>query len=177
MKKRIGILFAMAILMGIPFAVNASETSGSDDKAIKSYGSIIYENGYGESVKIYAEDIALLQEKLASVPDEIFDPAIYVQTKALTRAWEYRDMTDQDHMISYETDLDITGGEWDYMMNPKTEILEELEEIEEEPEITDQMEAPEMSVSGNDIEGEAPERSVSENDIGEDIEKEGEENQ
>lgn len=91
MKKRTGILLAMAIFMGIPFVVKASEVSGFDD-TLKSYGSIFYEDATG-SVKIYAEDIALLQEKLDSIPDEIFDPILYSHN----HVWEYINITDQSH--------------------------------------------------------------------------------
>lgn len=92
MKKRTGILFAMVILIGIPFAAKASETSGPDDRVIRSHGTIIYEDDNG-SVRIYAEDIALLQEKLASIPDEIFDPILYSHT----HVWEYIDITEESH--------------------------------------------------------------------------------
>lgn len=93
MKKRTGILFAMAILIGIPFVAKAaSGDSEADDNSIKSHGSIIYEDQNG-SVKIYAEDIELLQEKLASIPDEIFDPVLYSHA----HVWEYRDVTNQSH--------------------------------------------------------------------------------
>lgn len=96
MKKRTGILFAMVIFIGIPFVVRASEISKSDAKAIKSYGSIIYKNNHGGSVRIYTEDIVLLQEKLASVPDEIFDPAIYAHAKVR----EYKDITNQVEVLA-----------------------------------------------------------------------------
>lgn len=92
MKKRVGILAAMAILMGIPFAAKAAEVLEDDGNAVKSYGTIVYEDKNG-SVKIYAEDIALLQEKLASVPEEIFDPVLYSHT----HVWEYKDITEQSH--------------------------------------------------------------------------------
>lgn len=92
MKKRIGILCAMIILIGIPCVVKAAESSGSDDAVLKSYGNIFYEDATG-SVRIYAEDIALLQEKLASIPDEIFDPVLYSHT----HVWEYIDITEQGH--------------------------------------------------------------------------------
>lgn len=88
MKKR-GILFAMVVLMGIPFAVKASETG---NVGIKSHGNIFYEDVNG-SVKIYAEDILLLQKKLESIPDEIFDPVLYSHN----HVWEYKDITDQGH--------------------------------------------------------------------------------
>lgn len=92
MKKRIGIFCAMVILIGIPFAAKAAEASGTDEAAVKSYGTIVYEDKNG-SVRIYAEDIALLQEKLASVPEEIFDPVLYSHT----HVWEYEDITEQSH--------------------------------------------------------------------------------
>lgn len=92
MKKRIGIFWAMVILIGIPFAAKAAESSGTDEETVKSYGTIVYEDQNG-SVRIYAEDIALLQEKLASVPEEIFDPVLYSHT----HVWEYKDITEQSH--------------------------------------------------------------------------------
>ncbi len=112
MKKRIGILLAMAILMGIPYAVKAAEPSGTE-KAVKSYGTIVYEDKNG-SVRIYAEDIALLQEKLASIPDEIFDPVLYSHT----HVWEYIDVTDQGHTKH----CDICGSKYD-VTNAHSEAL------------------------------------------------------
>lgn len=94
LRKRTGFLLAMIIFIGLPLVVRAS--AESDDTAIKSYGSIIYQNDHGGSVRIYAEDIALLQEKLASVPDEIFDPAIYAQTQVR----EYKDITNHNEKVS-----------------------------------------------------------------------------
>lgn len=105
MKKRIGILCAMAILTGIPVVAKAAAGDyEADDTGIKSYGSIIYEDKNG-SVKIYAEDIELLQEKLASIPDEIFDPVLYSHS----HVWEYRDVTDQSHTKH----CDICGSKYD----------------------------------------------------------------
>lgn len=92
MKNKIGVLSAIGILIGIPLAVKAAEIPEPDDTDLKSYGSIVYEDPNG-SVKIYADDIVLLQEKLASVPDEIFDPILYSHT----HVWEYINITDQSH--------------------------------------------------------------------------------
>lgn len=92
MKKKTGILFAMVILIGIPLAVKASEGSEFDDKTTKSYGSVVYKDD-DEPVRICAGDIALLQEKLASIPGEIFDPALYSHT----HVWEYADITELGH--------------------------------------------------------------------------------
>lgn len=111
MKKKMGILFAMTILIGIPLAVKASELSEFDDKTIKSYGSIVYEDVNG-SVRIYAEDVALLQEKLASIPDEIFDPVLYSHT----HVWEYINITEQNHTKHCK----ICGSKYD-VVNPHTE--------------------------------------------------------
>lgn len=115
MKKSVGILCAMAILIGIPVVTKAAAgDSEAEDKAIKSYGSIIYEDKNG-SVKIYAEDINLLQEKLSSIPDEIFDPVLYSHN----HVWEYRDVTDQSHTKH----CDICGSKYD-VTNMHSEILE-----------------------------------------------------
>ncbi len=115
MKKRVGILFAMAILMGIPFAVKASE---SNQTSIRSYGNIFYEDATG-SVKIYAEDIAFLQEKLSSIPDEIFDPVRYSHN----HVWEYKDITDQGHTKH----CDVCGSKYDvinmHAMDEQTECI------------------------------------------------------
>lgn len=115
MKKRVGILFAMIILIGIPFAVKASE---SDQTSIRSYGNIFYEDATG-SVKIYAEDIAFLQEKLSSIPDEIFDPLLYSHD----HVWEYRDITDQGHTKH----CDVCGSKYDvinmHTMDEQTECI------------------------------------------------------
>lgn len=108
MKKGIGILFAMAIFIGIPVAVKASGASIIADEAINSYGSIIYEDANG-SVRIYADDIALLQEKLASIPDEIFDPVLYSHA----HVWEYVNVTDQGHTKHCA----ICGSKYDVVSN------------------------------------------------------------
>lgn len=108
MKKGIGILLAMAIFIGIPVAVKASGASIITDGAINSYGSIVYKDANG-SVGIYAEDIALLQEKLASIPDEIFDPILYSHA----HVWEYLDVTDQGHTKHCA----ICGSKYDVVSN------------------------------------------------------------
>lgn len=92
MKKKPGfLLLALMIFVGIPFLTKASETK---DSTIKSSGSIVYESSSG-SVQLYAEDIALLQEKLATVPEEIFDPFLYSHT----HTWEYINITANTHTI------------------------------------------------------------------------------
>lgn len=53
------------------------QVSAAEEKTgISSTGSIVYKNGTN-SAAIYAEDIALLQEKLCSVRAETYDPASY----------------------------------------------------------------------------------------------------
>lgn len=54
--------------------IQVSATEG--ETSILSTGSIVYKNGT-DSVAIYAEDIALLKEKLCRVRAEIYDPASY----------------------------------------------------------------------------------------------------
>lgn len=54
--------------------IQVSATEG--ETSISSTGSIVYKNGT-DSVAIYAEDIALLKEKLCRVRAEIYDPASY----------------------------------------------------------------------------------------------------
>lgn len=90
MRKTIGVLVALLIFIGIPLVVKA--TSGSENSNIKSYGNIIYKDSTG-SVELYAEDIALLQEKLSSVPDEIFDPILYSHM----HEWEYININKNTH--------------------------------------------------------------------------------
>jgi len=177
MQKRIGILCAMAIMIGIPLAAKASEAS---DTAIQSYGNFFYESADG-SVRFYSEDLALLQEKLSSVPDEIFDPALYSPRR-------YGDAAEQSHDIytpeketpytvfdapSHTSDFEgiiteekmrVTGlGEsealdMDMDMEAEEDLQPESEKTEENmatsaPEVTsapDVDELPEISVSGND---------------------------
>ena len=59
---------------------------------IESYGNIVYEDENG-SVEIYAEDIAFLQEKLSSIPEEIFNPAFYSRI----HDWKYIDVNEKNH--------------------------------------------------------------------------------
>ncbi len=158
MQKRIGILCAMVILIGIPLAAKASEAS---DAAIKSYGSFVYDGADG-SVRFYSEDLALLQEKLSSVPDEIFDPALY-------SPWESVDVTEQSHnTYTPEEEMPYTvfaapSGTSDGLEVTEPEILDMDMGAEEElqPEsgkteenmvtsAPDSDELPEISVSGND---------------------------
>lgn len=60
---------------------------------IRSNGNIVYKDENG-SVKIYTEDIALLQEQLSSIPEDIFEPALYSRT----HDWEYIDVNEISHM-------------------------------------------------------------------------------
>lgn len=90
MRKKIGIFAALLFFIGIPLAVKATYENGNSD--IKSCGSIIYKDNSG-SVELYAEDIALLQEKLASVPEDIFDPVLYSHM----HEWEYINVNQYTH--------------------------------------------------------------------------------
>lgn len=92
MRKKIGIgvFAALLILIGIPLAAKADPER--ENSNIKSYGSIIYKDSSG-SIELYAEDIALLQEKLASVPDEIFDPILYSHM----HEWKYININRTTH--------------------------------------------------------------------------------
>lgn len=149
----------MAIMIGIPLAAKASEAS--DTAAIKSYGSFFYDGADG-SVRFYAEDLALLQEKLSSVPDEIFDPALY-------SLWENGDVTEQSHNTytpeeempdtvfvapSGTSDgLEVTELETlDMDMGAEGELQPESGKTEETmvTSAPDSDELPEISVSGND---------------------------
>ena len=90
MRKKTGLIVAILIFIGIPLAVKATEESGNSN--MKSCGSIIYRDSSG-SIELYAEDIAFLQEKLASVPDEIFDPILYSHM----HEWEYINVSQTTH--------------------------------------------------------------------------------
>ncbi len=90
MRKKIGVLIALLVFIGLPLAAKA--TSESRNFNIKSCGNIIYRDNSG-SIELYAEDIALLQEKLSSVPDKIFDPVIYSHM----HVWEYIDINRNTH--------------------------------------------------------------------------------
>ncbi len=78
MKRNIvKIIMAVFLFISIPCSCYAYANSVVVPEInIRSYGNIVYEDENG-SVKIYAEDIAFLQEKLSSIPEEIFDPAVY----------------------------------------------------------------------------------------------------
>lgn len=92
MKRKKVLLLAMAalIIIGIPLFTKASEAR--DGSSIKSTGNIVYKSNDG-SVEMYAEDIAFLQERLASVPDEIFSPVLYSHS----HSWKYIDITSKQH--------------------------------------------------------------------------------
>ncbi len=81
MKRNIAkIILAALFFIYIPCSCYAYANSAEVPEVnIRSYGSIVYEDENG-TVKIYAEDIAFLQEKLSSIPKEIFDPAVYSHT-------------------------------------------------------------------------------------------------
>lgn len=134
-----------------------------------SRGNMIYWDG-DEKAGIYTADILLLQEKLAGISGEIFDPAGYAHADgAGDRTWVEYDLDDvfvEEEPETVEVPV-MTAGETE--QGEPTEITEEndlseiLEEETEEPEIleeeTGDMEEPEMtetkeppmeSVSGND---------------------------
>lgn len=91
MKRKALLLAAVVFICGIPLLTKASETKATSS-GIKSIGNIVYQSRAG-SVELYAEDIALLQEKLDSVPDEIFNPVLYSHM----HSWEYIDITAKRH--------------------------------------------------------------------------------
>ena len=91
MKRNMAFMLALFIFIGIPLLTKASETKATSS-GIKSVGNIVYQSRAG-SVELYAEDIALLQEKLNSVPDEIFNPILYSHM----HSWEYIDITAKRH--------------------------------------------------------------------------------
>lgn len=90
MRKKTGVLIAMMIFIGLPLVVKATSESGNPN--IKSQGSIIYKDSSG-AIELYAEDIAFLQEKLSSLPDEIFDPVLYSHM----HEWEYINVNKNTH--------------------------------------------------------------------------------
>lgn len=92
MKRKKALLLAMAslIIIGIPLFTKASEIR--EVSSIKSTGNIVYKSSAG-SVELYAEDIAFLQERLNTIPDEIFSPTIYSHI----HNWEYFDIKSKSH--------------------------------------------------------------------------------
>lgn len=95
MKQNIkkGILIALVfIFISIPCYVYADMVEMPDIN-IRSYGNIVYKDENG-SVEIYAEDIALLQEQLSSIPEDIYESALYSRT----HDWEYIDVNEITHM-------------------------------------------------------------------------------
>lgn len=91
MKRNMAFMLTLFIFIGIPLLTKASDTKATSS-GIKSIGNIVYQGRAG-SVELYAEDIALLEEKLASVPDEIFNPILYSHM----HSWEYTDITAKRH--------------------------------------------------------------------------------
>ncbi len=93
MKRNIAkIILAAFFFISIPCSCYAYANSVEVPEInIRSYGNIVYEDENG-SVKIYAEDIAFLQEKLSSIPKEIFDPAMYSHVHER----KYIDVIDQE---------------------------------------------------------------------------------
>lgn len=57
-----------------------------------SHGNLIYEGKRG-SVALYAADIRLLEEKIATIPERCFDPVCY----AHTHNWEYCRINEKTH--------------------------------------------------------------------------------
>lgn len=95
MKKNIkkGILIAFVfIFISIPCYVYADLVEMPDIN-IRSYGNIVYKDENG-SVEIYAEDIALLKEQLLSIPEDIYESALYSRT----HDWKYIDVNEITHM-------------------------------------------------------------------------------
>lgn len=88
--RRVGqillLLFVLCLGTGIPkMYVKAAQTS-------VSHGNLIYGEGY-RNASLYAEDIILLEEKLASIPERCFDPLCY----AHTHNWEYCQINERTH--------------------------------------------------------------------------------
>lgn len=108
-RRNICLLLACIFFIGIPGIARAAAA----DTGIKSKGNIIYESSAG-SVKLYAEDIALLQEKISSIPEEIFDPYLYSHS----HQWEYLDVTKETH----KKHCSACGSAYD-VINPHTAAL------------------------------------------------------
>lgn len=67
---RIGILLAgMVIILGIAVRADAAEVAASR-------GTFLFRSTEGD-VSIWAEDIALLQDKISGISEEVFDPGYY----------------------------------------------------------------------------------------------------
>ena len=89
MRRKAALLLAAMFLIGLPLLAKASEEKSS---SIKSSGNIVYQSAAG-SVELYTEDIAFLQERLASVPEKIFSPVLYSHS----HSWKYIDITSKSH--------------------------------------------------------------------------------
>lgn len=95
MKRNIskGILIVLVfVFVSIPCYAYAADLVELPEINIGSYGSIVYQDANG-SVEIYAEDIVLLQEKLESIPEDIFTPAFY----SSIHDWQYIDKNEETH--------------------------------------------------------------------------------
>lgn len=84
--------------MAIPcFAVYADLKLPAPEIELKSYGNIIYEDENG-TVQLYADDIALLKEKISSIPEDIFDAGIYSHV----HEWKYINVNEETHTRTCE---------------------------------------------------------------------------
>lgn len=89
MKKK-KICLALAVLSVLAFGMTAF-AAGTDDAmtAIRSQGALVYRSAAG-NVALYSDDIALLAEKISTMPEETYDPHAY----AHTHVWDYTDRED-----------------------------------------------------------------------------------
>ena len=95
MKRNIakGILIGLVfVFISIPCYAYAADLVELPEINIRSHGNIVYQDANG-LVEIYAEDIVFLQEKLESIPEDIFTPAFY----SSIHDWKYIDMNEENH--------------------------------------------------------------------------------
>jgi len=87
----------MWMILAAVFALSLGASPGTGvvqakESALSSRGSIIYQQD-GKEAALYAEDLFLLEDRLSTIPEDIFDPACYTHT----HQWEYRDINEKTH--------------------------------------------------------------------------------
>ena len=111
MNRKIIIAVLLSVCMLFPVRVSAAEESGPD---IRTRGCITYTDG-GGTVRIYKEDFTLLAQKISSIREEAFNPAIYSHV----HTWKYTDLNDRTHTVH----CDLCGEAYDttnaHMQNTK----------------------------------------------------------
>lgn len=94
-KKTAYLILTIATVTGISvpsFAAANGRNYANSTLSLKSKNTLKYSGSNGK-IELYADDLALLADKVVTIPDKIFDPNVY----AHSHIWEYIDINDQTH--------------------------------------------------------------------------------